>query len=218
MDPAAANSEWKPPESYELLEPGDYPDEKNVQDPVSIRYDRIAVPPATPYAELDYAQRRGIILRRIETAGHPRALGRTYREMGEEFDVVKSVIADDMQVLSAWVANHLERDHVSILDAVFRGAVQNLVEDGEYVDAAAVGKEWFEWLADMGVVERVPDRLDLEATMHTDPDEGADYRVVPDGAKIIPPDEVAAVEAALADADVDVEAALVDAGADADGS
>jgi hypothetical protein len=190
MNPAAANSERNPPESFESLEPGEYPDAKNVQDPLVIRYDRIAIPSATPYAELDYAQRRAIILRRIEKAGHPQALGRTYSEMGEEFDVSKQTISDDMQVLSAWVATHLERDHVSILDAVFRGSVQNLVEDGEYAEARETAKEWYEWLADMGIVDRVPDRLDLDATVHTDPDKGADYEIISDEATVIPPDEV----------------------------
>ena len=187
IDPEAANAERVPPESYEPLEPGDYPGEKAVQEPMTIRYDRVLIPPATPYADLDYAQRRAILLRRIERAGHPRALGRTYSDMAEEFDVSKHTIYRDMRVLREWVANHLERDHVAILDAVFRGAVQDLVENGEHVDAVAVGRKWFDWLADMDIVDRVPDRLNLDATVHTNPDEGTDYEVISDEAGLEDP-------------------------------
>jgi len=189
-DPAgrpATTDERTPGESLEPLTEGDYPDKGAVEDPLAIRYDRVLVPERTDYADLDYAQRRAVILRRIERAGHPRALGQTYGEMKDEFDVAKSVIYDDMQVVSEWVAGHLDRDHVAILDAVFRGAIEDLAKEGDLARASEVGKEWFDWLAQMGVVDRVPERLDLDATIHSDLDEGGDYEVLPD-------DEAGAVE------------------------
>lgn len=148
-------------------------------DASAVPYDRMAPPAGTPREEYTYVQRRAALLDRIERVGHPRALNQTYRELGDEFDASRSGIHRDMQALSAFVAANLDRDHVSIMDAVFRSAVLDLVEQGEKARAATVGREWFEWLADMGAIERVPDRLDLDATVSHGGDSEA-YCVIPD--------------------------------------
>lgn len=148
------------------------------RDPVHVPYHRIR-PPDAPYDEYNYAQRRAVLLRRIERVGHPRALNQSYRDLADEFGVSSSTIGEDMQVLAAYMAEHVERDHVSIMDAVFRGAVLDLVDDGERARAAEIGREWFEWLADMGEVERVADKLDLDATVRQAGDTDA-YRVIED--------------------------------------
>lgn len=148
------------------------------KDPVAIPYDRVN-PPDIPYTEFNYAQRRAVILNRIEHVGHPRAMNQTYEDLAEEFDTVVSVIHNDMKVLAAFMAEHVSRDHVSIMDAVFRGAVRDLAEKEEWVDAAEVGKNWYEWLADMGAMERVADKVDLDATVRNVGDSEA-YRVIDD--------------------------------------
>jgi len=181
-DRPATTDERTPGESLEPLTEGDYPDRGAVQDPHAIRYDRVLVPSETDYADLDYAQRRAVILRRIERAGHPRALGQSHRDMKDEFDVAKSTITKDMNILTEWVVGHLDRGHISIVDSVFRGAIEDLATEGKLREAAEVAKEWNDLLAQMGEVDRVPERLDLDATIHSDPDEGGDYEVLPDDA------------------------------------
>ncbi|QPL12222.1 hypothetical protein HrrHc1_005 [Halorubrum phage Hardycor1] len=157
-------------------------------DPVP--YHRIVPDTTKPYDALNCYERRAVLLDRIETAGHPRALASTYAELGDEFGVAKSTIANDMNRISEYVAENLERDHHMIVDAVFRGAIRDLVEDGKKAWAAELGKEWYDWLADMGQVERVADDVNLNVSQErNDTDE---YTLVPD-------DEAEAVESTVSD-------------------
>lgn len=132
------------------------------------------------YQDMNAIERRAILLNRMEQAGHPRAIPQSYRELGDEFGVGKSTIGDDMDRLREYVAENLNRDHHSIMDSVFRGAVLDLVKEGKRAWAAEVGREWYEWLADLGEVERVPDEMNLDATVRSDANESPDYEVIPD--------------------------------------
>jgi len=156
----------------------DVPPESEVENPLAIDYGAVRPPDSKPYTEFNYAERRAILLRRIERAGHPRALPQTYAEMGDEFGVSKSTIHRDLRVLAEWTAENVERDHVHIMDSVFRGAIQDLVDEGKMAWAAEVGKEWFEWLADMGAIERVPDEVRLDADISHSSGETDEYVVV----------------------------------------
>lgn len=158
----------------------DVPPKGQVENPLAIDYGSVRVPDDKPYDEFNYAERRACLLGRIERVGHPRALSQTYAEMGDEFGVSKATIHRDLKVLAEWTAQNLDRDHVHILDSVFRGAILDLVDEGKYAWAAEVGKEWFEWLADMGVMDRVPDRVDLDATVRQASNETEDYEIIPD--------------------------------------
>lgn len=140
------------------------PGKKVVKGPHSANppaYHQIVTPENKRYTDYNTYERRAVILRRVEKAGHPRALGQTYQELADEFAVAKSTIASDMRRLSEYVADNLEREHHTIVDSVFRGAILDLVEDGKKAWAAELAKEWYEWLADMGEVERVAESVDL---------------------------------------------------------
>lgn len=149
------------------------------RDPLAVDYSAVTMPEG-PYEDATVEQRRAVLLKRIEQAGHPGAVAQTYRELGDEFDVSKATIHRDMQLLAEWCAENIERDHVSIMDAVFRGAVLDLVQDGKRAWAAEVGKEWFGWLADMGAIERVPRNVNLDHTVRQASDETDEYVIVAD--------------------------------------
>jgi len=151
----------------------------NPQNPLAIAYDRIE-PPNKPYEDYNVAQRRAVLLSRVERVGHPAALNKSYEQLGDEFDCSKSTIHRDMAVLAEWISENLARDHVQIMDAVFHGAVQDLVDEGNYAWAAEVGREWFEWLADMGVLDRAAEQIDLDATVRQAGGESDAYRVLDD--------------------------------------
>ena len=168
------------------------PDDDGDHAPVEVPYDDITVPSPKEKldadsgtfeetydgVELNAYQRRAVLLDRVLEAGHPRALDATQEELADEFDVSQSTISDDLQILAEWCGENLTREHFGIMDAVFRGAVKNLVEADEYRDAAKVGTEWFDWLADVGAVNRTPDRLDLD--VNSDDLESASYEIIPD--------------------------------------
>lgn len=157
----------------------DVPPESEVEDPLAIDYGAVRTPSGKAYGDFNYAERRATLLRRIERAGHPRALPQSYAELGDEFGVSKSTVHRDLHVLAEWTAENVERDHVHIMDSVFRGAIQDLVDEGKMAYAAEVGKEWFEWLADMGAMERVPDEVKLDANVNHSTEETEEYVVVP---------------------------------------
>lgn len=166
---------------------------------LEVDYSAVRLPDGD-YTEATVEERRAVLLDRIEQAGHPRALPYTYRELADEFDVSKSTIADDMSLLAEWCAQNVEREHVAIMDAVFRGAVLDLVRDGKRAWAAEVGREWFEWLADMGAIERVPEHVSLDATVRNAGDSTDEYEIVEDDtAQALRAEDGGASAAALGD-------------------
>jgi len=124
-------------------------------------YSQVVVAENKPHVELNTYERRAVLLDRIEAEGHPRAISKTYAQLGDEFAVGKATIANDMSRLSEYVAENLDRDHHRIVDTVFRGALRDLVAEGESARAAEIAREWYGWLADMGEVERVADDVNL---------------------------------------------------------
>ncbi len=145
-------------------------------DPVP--YHNIVPDTSKPYTAMNCYERRAILLERMEKAGHPRALGQTYQELADEFGIAKSTVHNDFQRVSEYVAENLDRDHHMITDAVFRGAILDLVEDGKKAWAAEVAKEWYDWLADLGQVERMA--ADVNLNLREQSNETDEYRVIPD--------------------------------------
>lgn len=154
-----------------------------------VPYHRIVPDTSKPYNLMNCYERRAILLERMEKAGHPRALGQTYQELADEFGVAKSTIHNDFERVSEYVADSLDRDHHMIADAVFRGAILDLVEDGKKAWAAELAKEWYEWLADLGQVERMA--ADVNLNVREQANETDEYRVIPD-------DEAEAIRTATA--------------------
>lgn len=68
------------------------------------------------------------------------------------------------------VAENPNCDHPCAMDRVLRGAVRDLVEDGEHYKTVKATEKWYDWLAEMGGVVRAPERreLDMNATVDID--------------------------------------------------
>jgi len=68
------------------------------------------------------------------------------------------------------------------MDRVLRGAVRNLVEDGEHYKSVKAAGKWYDWPADVGEVVRAPERreLDMEATVAHEQTETEEYVLIPD--------------------------------------
>ena len=97
-----------------------------------------------------------------------------------------------MRRLSEYVAENLDREHHTIVDSVFRGAILDLVQEGKKAWAAEVAKEWYEWLADMGEVERVADDVNLnisESEGETDAYEIVESEPAVEATEAIPADD-----------------------------
>lgn len=141
----------------------------------SPEYDAITIPEGKSRHDYSYVERRAEILKRIERRGHPSAFNKS--KLAREYDVSHTSIGRDFDALAEYVASNLDRDHEFIMDRVMRGALVNLVEDGDHYKAAKVAEKWFDWLADAGVVVREPDRkeVDMAATVAREQTETTDY-------------------------------------------
>lgn len=146
----------------------------------STDYEAVNVPDGKPREDYSYVERRAEILGRIERAGHPNALNKS--ELAREYGVSHTSIGRDFDALAEYVAENLNRDHSFVMDRVLRGAVRNLVEDGEHYKAVKAAEKWYDWLADVGEVTRAPERreLNMEATVSHEQTETEDYVLIAD--------------------------------------
>lgn len=146
----------------------------------SADYDAVNVPDGKPREDYSYVERRAEILERIERAGHPNALNKS--ELAREYGVSHTSIGRDFDALAEYVAENLSRDHSFVMDRVLRGAVRDLVEEGEHYKAVKAAEKWYDWLADVGEVTRAPERreLDMEATVAHEQTETDDYVLITD--------------------------------------
>jgi hypothetical protein len=146
----------------------------------STDYDAVNIPDGKPSEDYSYVERRAEILERIERVGHPNALNKS--ELAREYGVSHTSIGRDFDALAEYVAENLSRDHSFVMDRVLRGAVRNLVEEGEHYKAVKTAEKWYDWLADVGEVTRAPERreLDMEATVAHEQTETDDYVLITD--------------------------------------
>lgn len=146
----------------------------------STDYDAVNVPDGKAREDYSYVERRAEILERIERAGHPNALNKS--ELAREYGVNHTSIGRDFDALAEYVAANLDRNHSFIMDRVLRGAVRNLVDDGEHYKAAKAAEKWYDWLADVGEVTRAPERreLNMDATVAHEQTETEDYLLITD--------------------------------------
>jgi hypothetical protein len=58
------------------------------------------------------------------------------------------------------------RDHSFVMDRVLRGAVRDLVEEGEHYKSVNIAEKCYDWLADVDEVTRAPERREyINSTM-----------------------------------------------------
>lgn len=147
-------------------------------------YDAVNVPNGKPREEYSYVERRAEILGLIERAGHPNALNKS--ELARMYGVSHTSIGRDFNKLAEYIAENLDRDHTFIMDRVMRGAVRNLVENGEHYKAVKAAEKWYDWLADAGEVTRAPERreLEMDATVAREQTETESYQVITDAEEV----------------------------------
>lgn len=146
----------------------------------STDYEAVNIPDGNPREDYSYVERRAEILERIERAGHPGALNKS--ELARQYSVSHTSIGRDFEALAEYVAAHLDRNHSFIMDRVLRGAVQNLVEEGEHYKAVKAAEKWYGWLANTGEFARIPERrkLDMDATVMHEQTETEEYVLITD--------------------------------------
>lgn len=125
-----------------------------------IDYRTTDVPEDKSPAEYTYAERRAEILQLIEQAGHPRAINQT--RLAERYGCTQGNISNDVSVLREYIVETIdERTVDSITETVFQKAIQELVSNGEHMEAVKAVEKWNNWLFDRGKVDKVAEQKDV---------------------------------------------------------
>jgi hypothetical protein len=132
----------------------------------SIDYRHIPVPEDKRPPAYDWRERRAEILSLIEQAGHPGLLNQS--QLAERYDTSQSNISKDFDRLRQFYDDYLGQDFRLISETVYRKAVREYVDRGEYDKAVDAVESWNDWLDGEGVRTESPDRLTVSASVdHT---------------------------------------------------
>ena len=130
-------------------------------------YDAYQIPEDKPAAEYNHNERRAEILDLMREAGHPDQLSQT--RLAERYDRNQSTISRDFSRLREYIREELGTHRHAITDSVYRKAIKEYTDRGEYDKAIDVLESWNEWLRVEGV------RDTEEATVEVNnPDRHAD--------------------------------------------
>lgn len=146
----------------------------------SVNYDAAAVPASKAPEEFSYHERRAELLQVIRRAGHPGLINKT--ELAERYGVSPRTIRRDFDRITDYVGDNLTADHEFILDSVLRGSIQNLAAENKHYAAGQLAIQWSQWLADIGAIQKAPERVAMAAKVeHARDLSNEHYEVIPDG-------------------------------------
>lgn len=114
--------------------------------------------PAKPAHQYSYVERRGDLLSQIYDLGHPSMIHQG--EAAERYGVSQSQISKDLSRLAEHVDTELGSRRALATDAVFKRAIQGLLEDGDYRDAARTVKDWNDWITEYKDLRELEARIE----------------------------------------------------------
>jgi len=112
-----------------------------------------------PPEEYNHNERRAELLQLMREAGHPDSLNQ-YR-LADRYDVSQSTVSRDLKRLREYVADHLGDRRHTIADTVYRKAIKEYAERGDFQDAMDALERWNEWLRQEGVRETEPEAAEI---------------------------------------------------------
>lgn len=145
-----------------------------------VDYDKIPLPENTPKEQWSTYERRRWVLDHVAELGNPRKINK--QAVADKFDVDRRTIYSDLDVLGDYIVENLDREHVFVADAVFTNAVEELQANGDYWKAAKTTKLWFEWLTELGVIDKAAEKLDIQQSITVDDLQTDAYTIMSDEA------------------------------------
>lgn len=122
-------------------------------------YRRVEVPEGTPPSEYSYVERRAEILSLMEEAGHPTALNQT--RLADRYGTSQSNISKDFDRLRTYIRNTLGHQRHAISESLYRKAIKEYADRGEYDSAIDALESWNEWLREEGARPTEPDEIEV---------------------------------------------------------
>lgn len=145
-------------------------------------YKDIVIPEEKDPEDYSYHERRAELLQFALEAGHPDMLSRT--EFAKHYGVVVSTITKDFNALRDEIRDELGSDAEFITEAVYQKALKELMKDEEWAQAVDTVEKWNNWLFEIGVQERAPQRVEADVTQRTESTETETYELLSDDSEI----------------------------------
>lgn len=109
-------------------------------------------PTERPHEDWTYAERRAYIYREWLDRGSHQLLNKS--QLARQFDVMRKVIYNDLDKIANFVEENMARHHGAQSTAVFQRAVSELLDEGEYKQAAQVQDMMSDWLERRGAIDK----------------------------------------------------------------
>lgn len=113
-----------------------------------------------PY-QFSYVDRRAYLFRKVKEKTDPRNLDSTQTQLGDMFGVTQKTISNDLQAVRDFIGERVGDLALERTELLAHKTVEELREEGEFRDAWRTHKEYMEWLADAGIVETEPDKVEF---------------------------------------------------------
>jgi len=130
----------------------------------------VDIPSGKAPEDYTYHERRAELLQAAIEAGHPDMLNRT--RFADRYDVDPSTVTRDIQALQEEIHDDLSTDAEFVTATIYRRAIREKADKGEWMEAVELVESWNEWLYDTGQQEKAPDKMemdmDLDASIETD--------------------------------------------------
>ena len=122
-------------------------------------YRTVNVPDDVPASEYSYVQRRAEILELVEGAGNPHAI--TQSRLAERYGVSQPQISKDLKRLREYVRETLGQQRHIISESLYRKALKEYADRGEYDKAIEALESWNEWLREEGARDTEPEEQNV---------------------------------------------------------
>ena len=123
-------------------------------------YRATTVPENKRPTEYSYVERRAEILSLIEEAGHPDALTQT--RLAERYGTSQSNISKDFDRLQEYIRETLGHQRHAISESLYRKAIKEYTDRGEYNEAIEALESWNEWLREEGARDTEPEEQNVK--------------------------------------------------------
>lgn len=125
-------------------------------------YGAYQIPEEKPATEYNHNERRAEILDLMREAGHPDQLNQT--RLAERYDCNQSTISRDFSRLREHIRDELGTHRHAITDSVYRKAIKEYTDRGEYDKAIDALESWNEWLREEGARNTTPEQTAVDVS------------------------------------------------------
>lgn len=125
-------------------------------------YDAYQIPEDKPASEYNHNERRAEILQLMREAGHPDQLNQN--RLAQRYGVNQSTISRDFKRLREHIRDSLGTHRHTITDSVYRKAIKEYTDRGEYDKAIQSLESWNEWLREEGARDTEPDETTVNVS------------------------------------------------------